>query len=152
MRLGVLVGLVAAIVPLASLQGQAPPPGLKVQDLMSVQEFQRAGLTKLSPEELQQLNSWLVKFAMAVLQTSSGTSGSTSATSAVIESRIDGEFTGWEGETIFKLQNGQIWQQSSYAYKYKYAYSPKVMICRSGAGYRMKVDGVDGEIWVRQLR
>jgi hypothetical protein len=46
----------------------------------------------------------------------------------VLESRIDGEFTGWSGETIFRLQNGQVWQQSSYAYRYKYAYSPRVVI------------------------
>jgi len=70
----------------------------------------------------------------------------------VIESRIDGEFTGWEGDTIFKLQNGQIWQQSSYAYKYKYAYSPKVLIYKSGSGYKMRVDGVEGEIVVTRLK
>ena len=37
-------------------------------------------------------------------------------TPAVIESQIDGEFEGWEGETVFVLTNGQIWQQSSYDY------------------------------------
>jgi len=73
-------------------------------------------------------------------------------TADVIESRIDGEFSGWEGETIFKLQNGQVWQQSSYAYKYKYAYSPEVLIYRSGSVYKMRVNGVDGEIAVRRLR
>lgn len=73
-------------------------------------------------------------------------------TQGVIESRIDGEFSGWEGETIFKLQNGQVWQQSSYAYKYKYAYSPEVLIYRSGSVYKMMVKGVDGEIVVRRLR
>ena len=30
---------------------------------------------------------------------------------SVIESKIDGEFEGWEGDTIFKMMNGQIWQQ-----------------------------------------
>ncbi len=70
----------------------------------------------------------------------------------VIESRIDGEFTGWEGETIFKLQNGQMWQQSSYAYKYKYAYSPKVLIYKSGAVYKMRVDGMDGDIAVQRIK
>ena len=70
----------------------------------------------------------------------------------VIESQIDGEFSGWEGETIFKLRNGQIWQQSSYAYKYKYAYSPKVLIYKSGSVYKMRVDGVDGEISVIRLK
>lgn len=78
--------------------------------------------------------------------------GDVPASGEVIESRIDGEFTGWDGETIFKLRNGQIWQQVSYAYKYKYAYSPEVLIYKSGSVYKMRVDGVDGEITVRRLR
>jgi hypothetical protein len=73
-------------------------------------------------------------------------------TSTVIESKIDGDFEGWEGDTIFKLQNGQIWQQDSYAYKYSYKYSPKVLIYKSGSGYKMKVDGIDTEIYVKQLK
>lgn len=75
-----------------------------------------------------------------------------SSSPSVIESRIDGEFTGWEGETIFRLQNGQIWQQSSYAYTYHYAYRPEVLIYRSGTGFKMKVDGVERAINVERLR
>ena len=52
----------------------------------------------------------------------------------VIESQIEGEFTGWDGETIFKLVNGQIWQQSTYAYTYSYKYRPKVMIISISSG------------------
>lgn len=70
----------------------------------------------------------------------------------VIESNIDGEFNGWEGETIFKLRNGQIWQQSSYAYTYHYAYAPQVTIYKTNGVYKMKVDGVDSSINVTQLK
>jgi hypothetical protein len=70
----------------------------------------------------------------------------------VIDSQIDGEFTGWDGETVFRLMNGQIWQQASYAYTYHYAFMPKVLIFRAGGGYQMQVDGVEGRIAVRQLR
>jgi len=69
----------------------------------------------------------------------------------VIETRIDGEFEGWEGETIFKMRNGQIWQQSSYAYMYHYAYSPEVIIYKTSSGYEMKVDGVKETINVVQI-
>lgn len=72
--------------------------------------------------------------------------------SRVIESRIAGEFTGWSGETIFELANGQIWKQSSYAYKYRYAYRPKVLIYRSGSAYKMHVDGVQQSINVVRLK
>ena len=68
-----------------------------------------------------------------------------------IETRIDGDFEGWDGETIFKMMNGQIWQQSSYAYKYHYAYNPKVIIYKTSSGYVMKVDGVTETIHVEQV-
>ena len=32
----------------------------------------------------------------------------------VIESKIDGTFEGWSGETIVILTNGQVWQQNEY--------------------------------------
>ena len=70
----------------------------------------------------------------------------------VIQSKIDGNFEGWEGETIFKLDNGQIWQQASYAYKYHYAYHPEVMIMNVNGTWKMKVEGVDERIDVKRLK
>ena len=46
----------------------------------------------------------------------------------VIESRIDGDFNGWDKDKVYKLENGDVWQQSSYHYEYKYAYNPEVII------------------------
>jgi hypothetical protein len=83
---------------------------------------------------------------------SSGGAALPSASSGVIESRIDGEFVGWDGETVFRLQNGQIWQQSSYAYRYHYAYSPRVTIIRLASGYQMIVEGIEGRLQVQRLR
>lgn len=82
----------------------------------------------------------------------SRTRAATSGDPSVIESRIDGEFEGWEGDTIFKLENGQIWQQSSYAYTYHYAYRPRVVIYKSGNVYKMKIDDVSNTISVRRLK
>lgn len=78
--------------------------------------------------------------------------GDLRTTSSVIETRIDGDFEGWEGETIFKLMNGQIWQQSDYKYSYHYAFMPEVLIYRSGGSYKMKVDGVRESIRVTRLK
>ena len=69
----------------------------------------------------------------------------------IIESQIDGEFEGWEGETIVKLTNGEIWQQSEYFYNYHYAFMPKVLIFLSNGGYKMKVDGVEKSVGVSKL-
>jgi len=68
-----------------------------------------------------------------------------------VETQIDGTFSGWDGETIFKLSNGQIWQQSAYAYTYRYAYRPKVLIFKTDGGYQMQVEGVDQRVRVKRL-
>lgn len=70
----------------------------------------------------------------------------------VIESQIDGEFTGWDGETVFELSNGQVWKQNRYAYKYHYSYRPRVVIYDSGSGYKLSVKGVTETLPVRRIR
>jgi hypothetical protein len=70
----------------------------------------------------------------------------------VVESQIDGDFNGWEGETIVKLMNGQIWQQTEYHYEYHYAYMPNVLVYPSGGGYKMKVDGTEDAVGVQRLK
>lgn len=66
----------------------------------------------------------------------------------VIASRIQGAFTGYNGSMIFRLINGQVWQQRRYKYKYKYAYRPAVRIYREGGGYLMAVEGMTDPIEV----
>ena len=71
----------------------------------------------------------------------------------VIESQIDGTFNGWSGNTTFKLRNGQVWQQTSYAYWYYYAYCPEIIIYEAGNGYTLRLaDDDSNEISVRQVR
>ena len=70
----------------------------------------------------------------------------------VIESQIDDDFEGWEGETIVKLINGQIWEQSEYYYHYHYAFMPKVIIYKTEGGYKMKVDGIEKSVGVVRLK
>ena len=70
----------------------------------------------------------------------------------LIESRIDGDFEGWSGETIFKLDNGQIWQQVTYSYTYRYAFRPKVFIIKVHGAYKMIVEGISQSIFVRRLK
>lgn len=73
-------------------------------------------------------------------------------TPAVVESQIDGDFEGWEGETVFVLTNGQIWQQTSYDYIYEYAYMPEVLIYATSDGYKMRVEDVDETIYVTRIK
>ena len=68
------------------------------------------------------------------------------------EGQIDGEFHGWDGETIYKLMDGHIIQQSTYHYHYHYAYSPRVLIYQSG-GYKIHVENdSDEDVGIRFLR
>jgi hypothetical protein len=123
---------------------------------LTPEQIRAAGLDKLTQSELDVLNRAAKNYALAIASLAAATPSDRGAPattpSEVIESRIDGDFTGWEGQTIFKLVNGQIWQQAAYGARNHFIHSPQVMIYRSGSDYRMRVDGVDGEIAVRRLK
>ena len=69
--------------------------------------------------------------------------------SDVIESQINGEFKGWEGETTYQLTNGQTWKQSTYMYENTYSYMPEILIYSVSGGYKMRVEGTTAD--VRQI-
>jgi hypothetical protein len=123
---------------------------MQLESLMTAADFKNCGLNKLSSEEMSRLNAWLQSFAVQ-LATSSGETKEPK-TSDVIESEIAGDFNGWDGETIFKLTNGQIWQQAEYDYEYEYAFQPEVTIYKAAGGYKMKVEGMDDTINVKRIK
>ena len=71
---------------------------------------------------------------------------------AAIETTISGDFNGWDGETIFKLDNGQVWQQAQYDYMYSYSYRPDVTIYQTSSGCRMKVEEEEETILVKRIK
>jgi hypothetical protein len=93
----------------------------------------------------------IIKDKLIDISCLSGNSSSYTANRDFIESKIHGEFHGWDGETIFLLDNGQIWQQSSYAYHYTYKYRPPVIIFKNGSSYEMQVDGIDNRVKVNRI-
>jgi hypothetical protein len=134
---------VHAISAAAQSAANLPPTAL-----MNTQQLEQTGVAKLTPAERTQLDSWIKAYAAVVGPDLVASNGG-----GVVESRIDGEYKGWEGETIYKLINGQIWQQASYTYRYKYKFSPKVLIFKSGSYYKMQVEGDDGDpVAVRRLK
>lgn len=145
-RLPSTQGMLPSVTPFPQAR-HLQAPSLTIESLMPRADFRASGLEKLTTEESRNLNRWLTQYSLSLLGLRD-----TSPTGDVIESRIDGTFNGWGGDTIFKLENGQIWQQASYAYKYHYAYRPEVLIYRSGGRHRMKVEGVDESIEVRRLK
>jgi hypothetical protein len=69
-----------------------------------------------------------------------------------LRARILGEFTGWEGKTLFKLDNGQVWRQStSGVYRHK-ATDPEVVIEQGLVGYKLRVVETKRSIAVRRIK
>lgn len=64
----------------------------------------------------------------------------------IIESNIEGIFEGWDGHSVYKLTNGQVWKQKYYKYEYKYAYRPEVIIAEINGSYIMQVEGTSAEV------
>ena len=111
--------------------------------------FALLGVSALSQVQRKELDRWLTRYTYLLLAEKKK---STSCDPA-IETQIDGDFKGWEGETIYKLRNGQVWQQASYHYHYHYAYAPEVTLYSTADGCSMRVAGDDDEaIPVRRLK
>jgi hypothetical protein len=109
-----------------------------LEEQMTGTEFDASGLGKLSPEELAALNNWIRARTLATLDQPKagvyaiGTAAEPASAEAdlrgfenrddgkgskgkraVINSRLIGTFSGWDGNTLFKLDNGMIWAQTS---------------------------------------
>jgi hypothetical protein len=158
--LGVAVSLLAACV-LVTAQTDA----LKIEQVMSPQELWDAGINGLTSPQRQALDAWLNRYTVRVLQVALRTDppkpsarpgqpapSPRSFCSPAIESAISGAVHGWNGETVFKLDNGQIWQQAEYDYTYFYEYHPDVTIYQTGAGCRMKVEDESETILVKRIK
>jgi len=61
--------------------------------------------------------------------------------------QLEGEWNGWDGNTIVKLTDGSVWRQEEYLFEYRYSYRPHVTL----QGNVMHVDGMSRGIRVRRL-
>ncbi len=133
---------------------------ISFEDIFSIEDQVAIGASKLSDSEKDALRIIVIEFYISGKEKgySDGFSKAVSSKSSieegdgVIESKVDGDFEGFEGETIIKLMNGQIWQQSEYSYHYHYAFMPDVTIYPSGNGFKMKVEGVNRAVRVVKIR
>jgi len=137
----------------------APAQQTKIEQVMTPKELQDTGIATLTASQRQALNDWLNRYSLKLLPAASQQERTTpesrpvrSSCSPAIESRISGEIEGWDGDTIFKLDNGQIWQQAAYDYTYFYAYRPEVTIYQTSAGCRMKVEDETETVLVKRIK
>lgn len=70
-----------------------------------------------------------------------------------IESRIVGEFNGWNGNTVFKLENGQVWQQAATGFYTNVSMeNPQVVIKKLLFGYLLTLPGQGETVFVRRIK
>lgn len=132
-----------------------------LEERMTAAEFKAAGLDKLTPEELAALNAWLQRRTAGTAPAATYVPPSEDRigfrdpvdTEGVV-SRIAGPFTGWTGNTQFKLENGQVWQQAeSGSMRGVNVDSPAVTIRPAFMGsWLLKVEGFNQTVRVRRIK
>ena len=62
--------------------------------------------------------------------------------------RINGESDGFDGSSVFVLDDGSIYRQTQYYYRYRYAYRPKVWVINER---EILIEGIDKSVGVERL-
>lgn len=140
-----------------------------LEEQMTGKEFTAAGLGKLSPQELAALNEWIRQRSLATID-APASAAATAAQPAgdqrgfrpkdeeedrsPINSRIVGKFTGWDGQTVFKLENGMIWaQQDKDKFYVREIENPEVTIKPGMFGtWRLNVEGYNSTCRVERIQ
>jgi len=142
-----------------------------LEEQMTGKEFQATGLEKLSAEELEALNSWIRSRSLATLDTPKAGSGAVyteqsgdtrgfeteqmrKSDRSTITSRLVGSFTGWDGQTVFTLENGMIWEQADKDKFYVKAVNNPVVTIEPGAfrTWRLSVEGYASDCRVERIQ
>jgi len=152
--------------PLAADEGFS-----SLEEQMTGSEFSAAGLDKLTPDELKTLNDWIRRHSLATLEAPSAVAaaGAVADPGAAdrrglptddgdndepIVSRLVGAFSGWDGQTVFKLENGMIWVQDDRDKHYvREIQNPEATIARTLFGnWHLTVEGSDEKCKVRRIQ
>ncbi|WP_267224987.1 hypothetical protein [Dyella silvae] len=87
-----------------------------VQQRMTPEEFKAAGLDKLSPDELKNLDTWLSGHGKVVTKMVDAGGKpvfyTTGEKPGPVQAHIQGQFAGFNGHSELTLDNGQVWKQA----------------------------------------
>jgi hypothetical protein len=154
--IALLVLALCVLSPIAAWAQSAEFPG--VEKAMSPQEYDAAGLQKLTAEERGRLDEFIRRFVASSNQVAAEKAVDRAVKERkvtppeVIQSRIVGPFTGYNGSTVFTLENGQRWAQAQPDSRYfPKVESPPVIIVKGQIGYRMYIAG-GGDLRVSRVR
>lgn len=160
-----LAGCLAIAVASAAEEGFS-----SLEEQMTGKEFAEAGLDKLTQTELDALNGWIRRHSLATLAAAPGSAATAAATQSPAEdrrgfkdfdgdrspitSRIVGKFSGWDGQTVFRLENGMIWAQSDKDKFYVKELENPVAIIEPGlfGSWKLHIEGHDSECRVERIQ
>jgi Zinc-ribbon containing domain len=141
------------VVPHAKAQEEG-----SIKQAMSPEEFHKAGLDKLSDEELANLDRWLrgdrEKTAKSAAATAKAAAEKSSRTKMdLVVSRVAGRFAGLTGRTVIQLEDGTVWKQANSDDHYggSPVDHPGAAVIHSFIGYKMRIEGVP-EFYVNPVR
>ncbi len=142
-----------------------------LEEQMSGKEFTATGLDKLTAEELEALNNWIRRHSVATLDQPKAGSYAVTGGAEVddrgfknkkdseedrspITTRIKGSFTGWDGHTVFTLENGMIWEQADQEKFYtKKVQNPEITISPGMFGtWRLSMVGHNSACRVKRIQ
>lgn len=152
--------LIALLTAVPVAYGQAP-----IEQKMTPEQFKAAGLDKLSPQELANLNAWLNN-TLEVETTKAATLAKDKVESEnrgflsfgksdPIVAKIAGEFRGFAKGRSWTLDNGQVWEQVDAASLVGVRKTdPQVRITPSliGNNWYMQIDGYNTHASVRRVK
>ncbi len=112
-----------------------------VQQMMTPEQFKSAGLEKLSPEELANLNKWLNGYREKTVKTA--TKRVERQAAEVTVSRVDGIFNGITGSTIVRMEDGTVWKQANSDERWRAPGldHPPAAVYRTMFGRQMRIAG-----------
>ena len=122
--------------------------------------FQRRSRDKVAIKEEQKTTTEETSTDASVIRKSDNINESSDNFGKVIESetneissRISGQFNGWDGDTKFNLENGQIWQQSGNGILKVSMNNPKVTIEKGRFGeFIFSVEGYNSKVKVKRVK
>ena len=140
------------------LCGVVRADGPDIRNLMTPEEFEASGLEKLSPQEIEALNRWIVRYTAHEApevrrQDKVVKAEAEKADVEGIKTRIAGAFSGWDGDTVFRLENGQVWKQRLEGRWHYRAEAPEVELHKNMMGFWvLRVVEADKSIGVKRLQ
>ena len=151
----------AALLPLLHARAD-DTQGFDVLKSMSVADFRTTGLDHLTDAQIKALDTWFADYernhspcaVTAAAPAMAAQPAPATPAGDVLVARLVGNFTGWGNNTVFKLDNGQVWEQvddsmlSIGAIK-----NPKVTIKKGLiSAYYLSVEGVNDSVLVRRIK